>query len=135
MIYPDFTEAGGGSYPEPPYAPEPELPECEECLETKDVSLVDGHSLCPHCKAEYIFRHAGYDDYMRFISDNLEEQKDFFLRWFFENLSDLEKLTAVKPYFKDRLAREERELQAVSYVSELKPDFADFMERTIGKTV
>lgn len=129
-----FTaEAGAGSYPEPPYVPEPELPECEECYETRDVAIVDGHALCPHCKADYIFRHADYDDYMRFIRDNLEEQKDFFLDWFFDNLGNLEKLAAVKPFF-ERLAREEREFQAKSYVSEYKLDFADFMERTIGKT-
>lgn len=128
-----FTaEAGAGSYPEPPYVPEPELPECEECYETRDVAIMDGHALCPHCKADYIFYHAGYNDYMRFIRDNLGEQIDFFLRWFFEGLSEIEKLEAVRPFF-ERLAQEEREFHAKSYISESRPDFADFMERTIGK--
>lgn len=125
-----FTiEAGAGSYPEPPHKPEPEPLDCEECYETRDVAVVDGRALCPHCKADYIFYHAGYNDYMRFICDNAEEQTDFFLSWFFESLTELEKLTAVKPFFK-RLPRKEREFHAKSYISESRPDFADFMERT-----
>lgn len=125
-----FTaEAGAGSYPEPPYVPEPELPECEECYETRDVAIVDGHALCPHCKADYIFRHADYDDYMRFILDNLAERTEFFVKWYFDNLSDFEKQDAVRFYFENWVPQKEREIQATSYVSECKPDFADFMER------
>lgn len=127
------TEAGGGSYPEPPYVPEPDLPECEDCCETRDLTDVDGHLLCPHCKADYIFHHADYDDRMQFIRDNIEEQKSFYLHWFFDSLSEREKLSAVKPFF-DQLAQEEREFQVRGYTAECKPDFADFMERTIGKT-
>lgn len=126
-----FTaEAGAGSYPEPPYVPEPELPECEECYETRDVAIVDGHALCPYCKADYIFRHADYDDYMRFILDNLAERTEFFVKWYFDNLSDFEKQDVVRLYFENRVPQKEREIQATSYVSEYKPDFADFMERT-----
>ena len=50
----DTREAGGGSYPEPPYVPEPDIPECEECYDTETLSVIDGHRLCPHCKADYI---------------------------------------------------------------------------------
>lgn len=127
----DTREAGGGSYPEPPYTPEPNIPECEECLSTKDVTLVDGHALCPHCKAEWIFLHADYDDYMRFIRDTFDDQKDFFIKWFFDNLSTMEKLAFIKPAF-ERITQEERELQVTSYVREHKYEFSEFMEAHDG---
>lgn len=127
----DTREAGGGSYPEPPYVPEPDVPECEECYETESLSVIDGHRLCPHCKADYIFRHADYDGYMRFIRDDFGIQKDFFLDWYFSNLSKVDKLCAAK-YLFNHESDNTKFIEAKSYVAENKLDFAEFMEAHDG---
>lgn len=133
MSYPDFTEAGGGSYPEPPYVPEPDIPECEECYDTESLSVIDGHLLCPHCKADYIFRHADYGDYMRYILDNFQNRYDYFVKWVFDGLSNFEKQIVVRYGFEKYATRDAREALAKSYVAEDKLDFAEFMERTRGR--
>lgn len=125
----DTTEAGGGSYPTPPDVPEPDIPECEECYEVDGLSDVDGHLLCKGCKADYIFRSTGHNDRMRFIRDNFEDQVNFYLKWYFDSLSDLEKLYIVRPYFDRSVEQSEKEFQSRMYVQECKSDFAEFMER------
>ena len=127
----DTREAGGGSYPEPPYTPEPDIPECEECYETENLSVIDGRRLCPHCKADYIFRHADYDDYIRFIRDDFTEQKEFFLRWYFDNVSEVDRLCAAK-YLFNQEADTTKAMEAKSYVAENKLGFAEFMEAHDG---
>lgn len=127
------VEAGGGSYPEPPYMPGPEVPECEECYETQGLKEIDGHLLCRHCRADYIFQNTDHGDRMRFIKDNYDEQVGFFLKWFFEGLSDLEKLYIIKPHFDRFIDQQEKEFQSRTYVEEFKGEFAEFMERTVGR--
>lgn len=126
----DTREAGGGSYPDPPYTKEPDIPECEECYETQGLSIVDGHRLCLHCKADYIFRHADYGDYMRYILDNFQNRYDFFVKWVFDGLSNFDKQNVVRYGFEKCVMRDVREMLAKDYVSEDKLDFAEFMERT-----
>lgn len=126
-------EAGGGSYPEPPDMPEPEVLECEECYETEGLKEIDGHLLCRHCRADYIFQNTDHSDRMRFIKDNYDDQVGFFIRWFFEGLSDLEKLYIIKPHFDRFVDQSEKEFQVSTYVAELKGEFADFMERTVRR--
>lgn len=128
MSWIDTREAGGGSYPEPPCYPEPPQKECDHCYNTNDLSVIDGLILCPDCKARYVFDHADYEDYMAYIKDNFEEQVAFYLRFYFDELDDFEKLYAAKKHFEQTTDEEDKLYYARNYMLSYRREFAEFME-------
>lgn len=133
-FYFDTVEAGAGSYPEPPYTPEPVVRECEECYETRWLEEIDGKLLCPHCRADYIFENSTDEDRQAFInSGSQDDLKDFYLAFYFEDLSSRDKLRIVRQYFEQNVSDSDKEFLSKTYVEELKGDFAEFMERRVKR--
>lgn len=130
----DTVEAGAGSYPEPPYVPESEVIECEECCETRWLEEIDGKLLCPHCRADYIFDNSTDEDRWAFINDGSQDDlKDFYLAFYFEDLSSRDKLRIVRQYFEQNVSESDKEFLSKTYVEELKGDFASFMDRRVKR--
>lgn len=123
------TEAGGGSYPEPPeQLLIRDTPECETCgwQDAKYFHSMDTW-LCDECHAKIAVEQADYDEYTQFILDNFENQTDFFVSHFFDNLSDFEQLNAAKAAF-SHLPQSEKHEIAQKYVADNSGAFADFWE-------
>ena len=130
----DTVEAGAGSYPEPPYVPESEVIECEECFETEGLKETDGMILCPHCRAKYIFENSTCEDRMGFINDGtLDDRKDFYITFYFENLGSRDKLRIVQQHFEQNVGEAEKEFLSKIYTEELQGDFASFMDRRVKR--
>lgn len=133
-FYFDTVEAGAGSYPEPPYTPEPEVRECDECYETQGLKEIDEKLLCPHCRANYIFENSTCEDRMEFVNDgSLDDRKDFYITFYFDNLGSRDKLRIIQQFFEQNIGEAEKEYLSKLYVEELKGDFAEYMERRVKR--
>ena len=130
----DTFEAGAGIYPEPPYTPEPEVKECEECGETRWLTETDGRVLCTHCRAEILFDESTHEDRMAFINDgDQDELKDFYITFYFYELGTRDKIRIVQKYFEENVSDDDKDFFSKVYVKEIKDSFAEYMERRAKK--
>lgn len=128
---------GAGSYPSAPDLPEYEEPECADCGWTEGLKEVDGVLLCRNCRETY-YLESCQDSYLDFINKDREQQQDFFLAWWFENLPEYEKAKIAiraweKKYRLDLPAlRNEADGIIQDYVHDRRSDFREFIESHRG---
>lgn len=80
------TEAGAGSYPEPPDVPEYTGPVCEVCGDYGEGAKLreneHGNVLCQWCRQDYALKSATLDDILDFFKTYVSESmRDYFCKY------------------------------------------------------
>ena len=125
------TEAGAGSYPEPPDVPEYNGPECAECGDygegAKLREHIDGRILCKWCREKETLKAASLSEMLEFIVNS--PYIETFAKELTEHLSEhaLWFLLQRGMYYWDEEDRVEF-LKNFLDTDTRKTDFLDFME-------
>lgn len=131
-------EAGAGSYPEPPDLPEFPDECCDECgIDDVELVEVDGRNLCSRCRGDLYMKQVPQVMW-QYITQNSSVAESFFRDFWFESLSDKEKVDIMwgafvakhvdytKPFgqFKG-----DSEKAIEEFISQDKESFACFVEK------
>jgi len=124
---------GAGSYPSAPDLPDYEDWKCFECGWPEGLKEVDGRLLCRDCREAYYLENCR-DSCLDFINRDREQQQDFFLTWWFENLPEREKAEiAVRAWEKKYRLKEpalQNEAEGIiqDYVRSERAAFREYIE-------
>lgn len=127
---------GAGSYPEAPGMPEGGAV-CEKCGWHRGLKEADGMILCRECRAEY-YRCVCQGEYWGFLNHSREEQRRFFLEFWFDELPDEEKIRlageAFRREYDSPLPQKQNEKAGIiqEYIKDNPGEFADYVEGRDG---
>lgn len=128
---------GAGSYPSAPDLPDYEGWKCFDCGWSDGLKEVDGRLLCRDCREAYYLENCR-DRYLDFIHRDREQQQDFFLAWWFENLPEREKAEIAVRAWKEKYRLKNPALQSEAdriiqdYVQSEGDAFREFIESRRG---